>query len=360
MGRLGKLRAFFDAPLRYFWIYLAIPTLVSFDTHGSWRDYPVAWLVTFVLAVCVALPMHLSYAHLFERLAGPDPLSLRALPFHAVVVFGWALLGVEIGGLLVSALLPPNDLEHRKEVMRFASLFGAPLLVAGIIAYERYHERLAEIRTREIRAQREALAAQVQALQARLQPHFLFNSLNAVASLIGEDSKRAETAVERLSDLLRYALDASKQPFVPLADELDAVEGFLELEMLRFPDRLEASVRVEPGIGAVPVPPLVLQPLVENAVQHGIAPRREGGRVELEIQRAGDELRVRVEDDGPGPGASTHRGSGSALDDLRERLGLLYGERASLGVDRGALGGYRVTLRLPLRGAEPADGEDAT
>jgi LytS/YehU family sensor histidine kinase len=191
-----------------------------------------------------------------------------------------------------------------------------------------------------------------------MQPHFLFNSLNAVASLIGEDPERAEAALEKLSDILRYALDASRQPFVPLEQELEAVAGYLELETLRFPDRLTAALHVEPGIGAVPVPPLFLQPLVENAVRHGIAPRREGGRLEVEIQRCEDELRVRVEDDGPGIGGSPHRGAGVALADLRKRLALLYGDRASLGVDRGALGGCRVTLRLPLRGVEVSERED--
>jgi LytS/YehU family sensor histidine kinase len=106
-------------------------------------------------------------------------------------------------------------------------------------------------------------------------------------------------------------------------------------------------VRVEPGIGGVPVPPLSLQPLVENAVRHGIAPRREGGRLEVEICRAAGELRVRVEDDGPGPGNSGHQGAGAALSDLRKRLELLYGDGASLEVDSGGLGGCRVMLRLP-------------
>jgi LytS/YehU family sensor histidine kinase len=104
---------------------------------------------------------------------------------------------------------------------------------------------------------------------------------------------------------------------------------------------------VAPGIGDVPVPPLSLQPLVENAVRHGIAPRPEGGRLDVEIGRSGETLRVRVEDDGPGPGGSREHGAGAALADLRKRLELLYADRASLELDRGPLGGCRVTLRLP-------------
>lgn len=232
-------------------------------------------------------------------------------------------------------------------------LVGTPVFMRGAF----YRDRIEENRARELRLQREALAAQVQALQARIQPHFLFNSLNTVASLIGEDPERAERALEKLSDIFRYSLDASSQAVVPLAEELESVEGFLELETLRFPDRLSVALHVEPGIGAVPVPPLCLQPLVENAVQHAIAPRQERGRLEVEIRSREGELQVRVEDDGPGPGGSSHRGSGSALADLQRRLALLYGDRASLEIDRGDLGGFRAQLRLPLDGTPVTMGQ---
>jgi two-component system sensor histidine kinase AlgZ len=256
MGWFRQWRAFLDEPLRYFWIYLAIPTLIVVG-HVSWREFPLMWFSAFVMILCIGLPMHLTYLHLFERLVGGDLFSARAIPFHLVVVFGWILLGVEIGALVVSPLLPASELEACRQTIRRLSLFGAPVVAAGIIAYERYQDRLQESRMRELQAQRAALAAQVQALQTRLEPHFLFNGLNAVAGLIAEDPERAETALEKLADLLRYALEASKKRFVPLADELESVEGFLELETLRFPDRLAAAVHVEPGIGAVPVPPLL-------------------------------------------------------------------------------------------------------
>jgi two-component system sensor histidine kinase AlgZ len=305
--------------------------------------------------------MQLTYAHLPAKLRPANPSSLRAVPFHVVVIGLWATLGYAVGNAAVAPLFPPPEEDPTREwaetplVMAAAVLVGTPIFLRGV----HYRERLAESRARELRAQREALAAQVQALQARMEPHFLFNGLNTVASLIGEDPDRAERALERLSDLLRYALDASQEPFVPLSRELEAVEGFLELEKLRFPDRLTTSVRVDPNVAEVRVPPLFLQPLVENSVRHAIAPRREGGRLEVEIARDGNRLSVRVEDDGPGFGSSPHQGAGLALNDLRRRLELLYGDEASLAVERGTLGGCRVSLCLPVqaRRAPGAEGE---
>jgi signal transduction histidine kinase len=365
MGPLAKLRAFFEVPIRYFWVALLVPTLYAgkyafgdFDP-GRDDDYFVAWIMVFVPFVLMIVPIQLTYAHLPERLRPSDPGSLRAVPFHAVVLLGWVLLGAAVGEALISPLFPPIERDPTNEwreipgIVSLITLFGTPFALRSI--YNR--QRLEQLRTRELRAQREALAAQVQALQARIEPHFLFNSLNSVASLIGQDAERAERALEKISDLFRYALDASNQPLVPLAQELRCVESCLELETLRFPDRLNASLRVEPGVGEVPVPPLFLQPLVENAVQHGVAPRPEGGRVELEIRREADQLHVRVEDDGPGPGGSKNGGAGVALADLRKRLALLYAGKASLEVDRGTLGGCRVTLGLPLGGAVEREAE---
>jgi two-component system sensor histidine kinase AlgZ len=341
-----RLRAFLDGPLRYAWVYLTIPALIALALveDVGWGALPAAFLGVLLVFVCQALPMHLCYDHLFERLAGARALSLRGFAFHALAIPFWVLVGSELGIRLATPLVPGDVADFLRVPLRVASFFGAPVIVAGIMGHARHQE----LRTRELQAQRAALAAQVQALQARIQPHFLFNCLNGVAGLIEEDPKRAEAALERLADLFRYTLEASSRPLVPLARELAGVEGFVELETLRFADRLRVALRVEPGMGEVPVPPLSIQPLVENAVLHGVVPRREGGRVEVDLRREGDCLRVSVEDDGPGPGRSGHRGAGAALDDLRRRLALLYGDAASVSVGVGPLGGCRVELRLPL------------
>jgi sensor histidine kinase YesM len=152
--------------------------------------------------------------------------------------------------------------------------------------------------------------------------------------------------------VFRYALSGSRTAWVRLEEELEAVRDYLEVERIRFGERLQVSVDVAPGTGDTLVPPLVLQPLVENAVLHGIGSRTSGGQVRIDVAQHIPGLVLRVEDDGPGPGRSTHRGAGTSLNNLRERLRLVYGGRASVETTERDGGGFSVTLRLPVE--EPA------
>jgi len=219
------------------------------------------------------------------------------------------------------------------------------LTMMGSITIDRLRERVRAVELREQAAQQALLQAQLDSLRARIDPHFLFNALNTVASLVEEDPEAAVEAVERLSELLRHSLQEARHDRVVLRRELEAVRGYLALEQLRFGERLRSRVEVAPELLAAAVPPFVLQPLVENAIKHGIAPRRDGGRVDVTIRREGDHLHVRVEDDGPGHSAAS--GTQVGHQDLRRRLALLYGERARFTAGPGPEGGYRVDLTLP-------------
>jgi two-component system sensor histidine kinase AlgZ len=231
------------------------------------------------------------------------------------------LLGGELAIRLARLLLPFDVNLSRRGVFTIGGLICTTIVLV-ITAYERVVGRARALELREVETRREAMRAQLEALQARTNPHFLFNSLNAVAALVEEDPKRAETMLERLAALLRYSVERSRQADVPLVDELESVRMYLDVERERFGPRLESSVSLEDGLEQVRVPPLLLQPLVENAVLHGVATRREGGRVHVVARRHSGRLLLEVEDDGPGPGASTHRGTGTALADLRRRLSL--------------------------------------
>jgi two-component system sensor histidine kinase AlgZ len=234
----------------------------------------------------------------------------------------------------------------REGVLRIA----IPVSVAMVLIERergRLRRRAVEAELGAQQLERQALQAELAALQSRTNPHFLFNALNTIAALIAEDPPRAERAVERLAALLRYALDGAKRSWVPLAEEVAAVEGYLELERLRHGERLRASVDVAPELAAALVPPMLLQPLVENAVLHALAARRGPTTIELVAHRRGDTLEIVVDDDGPGPDGSTHRGSGTALADLRTRIRVLYGERGSVETGARPHGGYRVRLVLP-------------
>jgi two-component system sensor histidine kinase AlgZ len=163
--------------------------------------------------------------------------------------------------------------------------------------------------------------------------------------LIEDDPAAAVDAVERLSDLLRYALEGSKADHVSLRQELDAVRDYLALEGIRFGDRLAYEIDVDEAALDEPVPPFILQPVVENAVKHGVASRRAGGSILVRGRRVDGRLELSVEDDGPGQSGAT--GTKTGHSDLVQRLALVYGGAAEHSAGPGPDGGYRVRLKLP-------------
>jgi hypothetical protein len=209
----------------------------------------------------------------------------------------------------------------------------------------------AALRDRELeheRARKMALEARLASLEARLQPHFMFNTLNAISALIQEDPEEAERTVERLAALLRFSLDATERGLVPLEHELKIVTDYVEIERTRFGDRLAYAIDVHPEAAGCEVPPLAIQTLVENAIKHGIAARRAGGRLRIEASAAGDRILLAVWDDGPGFTADALR-AGHGLDNLRARLAARFGAGASLGIGRRD-DGTLVTVSLPRAG----------
>ncbi len=210
-----------------------------------------------------------------------------------------------------------------------------------------YHRRLAAQRLRASQLEAQLLGARLEALEARLQPHFLFNALNTVSSLIRTGQPAAAVrAVARLGDLLRDLLRDDGQE-VPLAQELDFVDRYLELERARFGDRLATSVLAGPEVLGAMVPRLVLQPLVENALRHGIEPSAAPGRLVVQAVRDGPMLRIEVRDSGAGSGAAAPS-TGVGLAGTRARLAHLYGDRHELALVSRA-GETVARLALPFR-----------
>lgn len=222
-------------------------------------------------------------------------------------------------------------------------------VVLTVLLLERHRER-AQVAERDLVAERRgALRMQLDALRSRAQPHFLFNVLNTIASLIRDDAELAEQTVHRLADLLRYALEAARVDTVPLARELEVVAEYLEVQRARFGARLRWELAVAPDADALAVPPFVLQPLVENAVLHAVAQRAEGGLVRISARAQGGRLVLEVDDDRPGPGGSRHRGTRTGLADLEQRLALVYGDDATTTTRSNDAGGFTVVLDLPAR-----------
>jgi hypothetical protein len=187
--------------------------------------------------------------------------------------------------------------------------------------------------------------AQLQALRSQLNPHFLFNTLHSIAELIHENPEQAEQMLLQLGELLHKSLKTQAMQ-VPLGEELDFIRGYLAIEQMRLGDRLEVVWAIEPAALAAPVPSLILQPLVENAIRHGIAVSPRGGRLVVTAARAGGDLRLEVRDNGPGLGGSDEKpGNGIGLENTRGRLERLYGPRASFRLTNDH--GLVVSITLP-------------
>lgn len=228
----------------------------------------------------------------------------------------------------------------------FANNFFAFCLVIGV-GHALVHARRA--RERDERLAR----AELQYLKAQLHPHFLFNTLNAVSASVRTDPETATLIIARLGTLLRHALERGGVQEVPLEEELAILSAYVEIEQLRFEDRLRVQWAIEPGTLRAAVPHLVLQPLVENAIRHGIAPRHAPGTVEIAASRRNGHLVLAVRDDGVGmDGAPAADGVGLA--NTRSRLRQLYGERQTMRVDSAPGRGARVEIALPWREAVPA------
>jgi sensor histidine kinase YesM len=206
-------------------------------------------------------------------------------------------------------------------------------------------QQLALDRARGAELERQAASAQLRALQAQIEPHFLFNTLANVVSLIDTQPAQARRMLERLIALLRGSLSASRAEQATLGQEFDLCRAYLDILAIRMAGRLAYDIEIDPALRALPAPPMLLQPLVENAIQHGLEPKVEGGRVLLRAQREADAVEVIVQDDGVGFGSLT-RGGGVGLSNLRARLATLFADRARLVIED-AQPGTRVRLLLP-------------
>jgi two-component system, LytTR family, sensor kinase len=212
------------------------------------------------------------------------------------------------------------------------------------------------------RALKLADTARLRALQSNLNPHFLFNALNGIATLIRESDVTAASAmVDALSVFLRSTLQRLNSPEIQVSEELQLIEQYLRIQRFRFGDRLRSIVVADPDALDALIPTLILQPLVENAVRHGILPREDGGSLRVSIHKDAQTLLVSVEDDGPGPTHDLANSVGVGLGNSRDRLSALYGSSAQLTVGpRTGGSGFAVAIRMPFRRPLAAGSPDAS
>jgi two-component system LytT family sensor kinase len=294
--------------------------------------------------------------HLDGRLPFASRELVKRLLAHAGFSVPVVLLFMVVSAAFMAALgrMPWTALAPQEVLLRAwsgAFLWAWPiywLIAGGALAMRYYREYLAgELRME--RMERLATEARLQSLRLQLDPHFLFNALNTVSAQTETQPKLARRMLGHLGDLLRASLDNRDRAELPLADELAQLEHYLAIQRIRFGERLTVAIDVPEELTAALVPALILQPLVENAIRHGIAPRPSGGRVSVSARRAGEQLEVLVRDDGIGMRTNATSNGGLGLTICRQRIEGLYGLRGRVEMRAVEEGGTEVELRLPWR-----------
>lgn len=308
---------------------------------GDWLIY--ALLTPFVFALARRWPLR--RPHLARNVALHLALSL---------VFCAAWAG---SGTLLRTLLMPQSTDGHPAKYFVAWLFitfpfgvAVYLAVVGIEHAVRYFAEAREQEMQVARLAEQLTTARFAALQAQLNPHFLFNTLNTIAVLVRDDERvRAVRIVEQLGEVLRRTLTRHRANEVSLAEELELVRQYLDIEQARFSDRLRPRIDAGDSVSSAAVPGFAVQHLVENAVRHGIAKRSDAGEIVVAARRDADMLVITVSDDGAGIDTAMEIPKGHGIENTRERLRALYGDRASLTLARRDGGGTIATLRIPYR-----------
>lgn len=303
-----------------FYLWMLLVPLVAWlgrqAADGGWRRYAAVHVPA---SLALSLAQLLAHLAIFWNLSGPGraPVSsfggfLRmqfAYSYHFALLLYWVILMVLRG------------LESRR--------------------------RLRDERLRSAQLETQLAQAQLRTLRVQLQPHFLFNTLNAISALALADPHQARLMISRLSDLLRLTLEERHALEVPLSRELELLRCYLDIQQVRFQDRLSTQLDVAADTVRAAVPSMILQPLVENALRHGLLDKPEAGRLQIVSRREGGQLYLRVDDDGLGLPDGVAEGLG--LGNTRTRLQVLFGDAASVLLARRAEGGTRVELRFPYR-----------
>ena len=284
--------------------------------------------------------------HLAVHLAAALALAFLA---NVLVVLGfWSVSGRFQGlGALVRAGALWATIRLHLALLVYAGILGITQTVLSQRRARARELQLARVEGQLARAQAEALSAQIR-------PHFLFNTLHTIGQLWRSGrSEDADAVLDHLGALFHRVQASTSRTAIPLSEELALAREYLAIEQARYPDRLRITIDAQPDTLDIPVPPLILQPIVENAIRHGIAAVSDAGLLEVNADRMNGKLRLRVRDDGPGPDAeSSQPGSGTGLRTARERLAQLYGDAGGLSIQRVGARGTLVTIDIPVSRVE--------
>jgi LytS/YehU family sensor histidine kinase len=325
------------------WTLCGVLLAAQAHVSAAMRGEPIGWVRPLAIWLAWAWIWALLTPAIL-RLTAQSPFG-RARALRSLLVHGAGSVVAVLLNLALFALVAPLVGATSAEgswSATFLRLLGSTFLL-DLPAY--WLLVIVAETTRLSRFEGQFAEARLLALKAQLQPHFLFNALNTVSVLMREDADAADDVLVRLSALLRRTLDSSAKHEVPLREELELVEAYLEIERVRFSNRFAYSIDVAAEALDAPVPPLILQPLVENAIRHGIARRIAAGRIEIAAARRNGRLQLTVRDDGPGVAAGARDGIG--LSNTRARLQQQYGARHTFALASHGDGGTVVSLEIP-------------
>ena len=302
--------------------------------------------------------------HLAKRLDIDRGQWGKRLATHVGLAFVFSAVHLFVFSLFVYLMREHAGLPIATTVESFGAVYTSTLasklylavltyLMIAFVSYAiGYYQRFREKEHRLAQAESRLSEARLKALRGQLQPHFLFNALNAITALIHTNPESADRMISRLSDLLRMSLERENEQFCTLARELEFIERYLAIQKMRFEDKLQIKLDVSAEALEARVPSLILQPLVENAVKHGIAAKTKPGLVYIGARQTNGHLEMSVADDGPGLSPDWHSGTGRGLRNTRERLAALYGKAGDMQVENGVAGGVTITVKLP---ADPTE-----
>jgi len=320
------------------------------STPGSFSSH-------LIVSLSIGMLIHIFINLSLWMLSKQGPL-IQFLNIVLMIILG-SFLGMNLG-LRISAdgAINADDIN---QIVISSLPFG--LLFGGIISWFFYSRgRLAEVQSqaraeelKRVAREKELIQAQLKLLQAQIEPHFLFNTLANVHSLIATKPETAATMLENLNRYLRAALDHSRSEVSSLAKELELLRAYLDIQCIRMGERLSYHFDVADNVAALPFPPMLLQPLVENAVKHGLEPTVAGGSIDLRARLHGNRLEIKLLDNGTGLGDNFVSGVG--LSNVRERLHSLFGEQACFHIATPDSGGVTVCLSIPAENASLAKEE---
>jgi signal transduction histidine kinase len=359
-----------------FWLFMAVLTAANrlLDPRRPPGLQPVSASAPIALALVEALVWAAVTPLVFLLVRRAASLGDRRVQQGALIAVGAVGVSVLVDALFDvarAALLglpgrhnvfidPVGTLTHLwflREMIVYCGMVAAGAAREYSVRYRVRREEAVRLQAETARLQAQLAEARLSALRSQIDPHFLFNTLNAVSALVERDPRGVRRMIARLSELLRHSLEGAGEPVVTLRQELAFADRYLEIMRIRFQGSLEVEQRVDDEALDALVPNLVLQPLVENTVKHGLGKLRGIGKIEIEARREGDRVVLRVRDNGPGMDGAAPAREGVGLRNTRERLAQLYGADAALTLRPAAGGGFEAEVSLPWRAA-PAPSAD--